>query len=361
MRKLVIALTLALTLGLAAPAAGAGPKRFFGTISFTDPTKAELDRMGRGKVGTLRINYFWPAVQPFNPAQYPVPGWYDWRRYDRLIGQAAANGIQVLPTVYGSPAWAARIAKHPPRPRNRPDFRQFMRASAERYGPGGDFWTDPGLYQAAHPGGPVIPITDWQIWNEVNSPSFWYPRPRAAQYKPLLIAANLGVKSVNPNARIVIAGMYPTPRLKHGDGVFLSRYLRSLHRIGGGRWYDVMAVHPYALTPRHAMATVIGVRRLLRRLRAARKWIWITEVGWATSGNRTGRTIPYRRQALYLRRTFGMALRSRGRLRIRGVIWFSYRDRRPRIWYYRTGLFTRNHKPKPSWLAFVRMTGGRPF
>jgi hypothetical protein len=42
------------------------------------------------------------------------------------------------------------------------------------------------------------------------------------------------------------------------------------------------------------------------------------------------------------------------------VIWFSFRDTKKRLWIYRTGLFTRGFKPKPSWRSFVRFTGGKP-
>jgi hypothetical protein len=341
-----------LGLGAFAPQAGATPRAFFGITGSGDPSPAQLDRMGRGRVGTFRLNLYWPAVEPFKHAGY------DWSRYDELIGDAAANGIKILPTIYGSPAWAAKRPNAPPAPKYRDDFREFMAAAAQRYGPGGDYWTLD--YPLQHPGGPVLPIGDWQLWNEVNSPSFWYPKPNAKQYKKLLIAAHKGVRSVDPKARIVIAGMYPTPRLKHGDGIVLSKYMRQLYRSGGRRWFDVMALHPYALTPKQTLKTIWQTRRLLRRYKDGRKPIWITEVGWATSGYRTLRTVKPKLQAKYLRQTFHLTARSRKRLRIAGVVWFSLQDEKPKIWFYRTGLFTRGFKPKPSWRSFVRFTHGKP-
>jgi len=101
-RRLVIATTLLICLMFATHAgAKTAPRSFYGVIPADDPTSTEIDRMGAGKVGTLRINFVWGAVQPTAGAPF------DWSHYDAIIGQAAKNGIRVLPTVYSSPAWAA--------------------------------------------------------------------------------------------------------------------------------------------------------------------------------------------------------------------------------------------------------------
>jgi hypothetical protein len=345
-RRFVIATTLICML-LVAHASAAAPRQFYGVIAANDPDSTEIARMGTGRVGTLRINFVWGAVQPSEGSSY------QWGHYDAIIGAAAQQGIRVLPTVYSSPAWAAHRTNYPPDKAHTAAFGAFVQAAAARYGANGSFWSE-------NPGIPRTPVTDWQLWNEVNSPSFWYPKPNAKQYKKLLIAAHKGVRSVDPKARIVIAGMYPTPRLKHGDGIVLSKYMRQLYRSGGRRWFDVMALHPYALTPKQTLKTIWQTRRLLRRYKDGRKPIWITEVGWATSGYRTLRTVKPKLQAKYLRQTFHLTARSRKRLRIAGVVWFSLQDEKPKIWFYRTGLFTRGFKPKPSWRSFVRFTHGKP-
>jgi hypothetical protein len=347
LRKLATPITLALLALVLGPAssASATPREFFGVAPFDDPTQAEFNRMGDGRVGTLRTNFLWPAVQALGPI------YFDWSRYDTLVGRAAENGIRVLPTVYGSPGWAAKKSRFPPNPQHVDEFEEFMRQAAERYGPGGTFWT-------LNPLLPETPIIDWQIWNEVNSPIFWLPRPNAKQYKPILAAAERAIHDVNPDSRIVLAGLFPTPMVKHG--VFMDAYLRQLYRIRGRSLFDAMAVHPYALTPRQALETVDEARAVLRRHGDAQKPIWITEVGWASSGLHTPLTVGAKTQARYLTQTFRKAARSRIRRRIAGVIWFSFKDQRPRHWSYRTGLFTRAGKAKPSWKAFVRATGGSP-
>src|SRR5438093_983589 len=100
-RRLVITTVLLICLGLAGQAHAAAPRSFYGVIAAQDPDSTEIARMGTGRVGTLRVNFVWGAVQP--SASSPL----DWSYYDRIIGEAAQQGIQVLPTVYSSPDWVA--------------------------------------------------------------------------------------------------------------------------------------------------------------------------------------------------------------------------------------------------------------
>jgi polysaccharide biosynthesis protein PslG len=345
MRKLVVAIALVIHLGAAAGAAAA-PRHFYGLVTAQDPTSSEFTRIGNGRVGTLRLNLSWPSVQPSGPG---TP--YDWTRYDTLIGLAAQNGIRVLPTIYGSPIWAAAKTNYPPDAPYMDDFEAFMRAAAQRYGPGGTFWT-------LNPLIPALPIFEWQMWNEVNSPSYWLPKPHPRQYKPLLQAAKRAIKGVNPRAHILLAGLFLTPRIKHG--VTLVRYLSRLYRLKTKGLFDAVAVHPYARTPRDAIASVELVRALMRKFKDRKTPIWLTEVGWSTGGARTPLTVSRKRQASYLRKIFRLAASKRRRLRIAGVAWYSFTDLPGRTWFNHTGLFTDSGAAKPAWKAFVRLTGGTP-
>ena len=164
-----------LCLAMASVATSRAPREFYGVFDSAErgPSSAEIARMGAGGVGTLRINLVWAAVHP-TPNSPP-----DWLLYDRLIGDAAANGIRVLATVYSTPTWAAATTSQPPTGSHRSEFAAFVREAAERYGSNGTFWD-------THPWFPKLPITYWQFWNEANSPSFWYPKPSAKQYVSLL-------------------------------------------------------------------------------------------------------------------------------------------------------------------------------
>jgi hypothetical protein len=344
MRRLIIAMVLLICLGTA-PRALAAPRAFYGLIPATDPDATEIARMGAGNVGTLRINFVWGAVQP------EAGSAFDWSHYDAIIGAAAEHGIRVLPTVYSTPHWAAARSNYPPSKAHLGDFRTFVHEAASRYGSNGAFWS-------SNPGIPKLPVIDWQLWNEVNSPSFWYRKPSAKQYVGLLRVFSGGIRTGDPAANIILAGLFRTPRIR--NGIPLDRFLPAIYRRKAKRLFDAVAMHPYATTPRDALEAVRETRKIMGRFKDKKTPLWITEIGWATGGVRTPLTVTPTRQAAYLRKSYGLLAKNRRRLRVAGVIWYSWRDVPGGIWFNHTGLFTQAFQPKPSWNAFVSLTGGSP-
>lgn len=325
--------------------AQAAPRAFYGLIPANDPDSSEIARMGVGKVGTLRINFVWSAVQP------EASSAFDWSHYDAIIGAAAQQGIRVLPTVYSTPHWAAARNNYPPSKSHFGDFRAFVHEAAARYGSNGSFWS-------SHPEIPKLPVIDWQLWNEVNSPSFWYSKPNPKQYVSLLRVFSRGIRSGDPAAKIILAGLFRTPRVRHG--INLDRYLPAIYRAKAKPLFDGVAMHPYSTTPRDALRAVTETRKIMARYKDKKTKLWITEIGWATGGNPTPLTVSPQRQAAYLRQTYGLLAKNRRKMKIAGVIWYSWRDVPGGIWFDHTGLFTTDLDPKPSWRAFVSLTGGSP-
>lgn len=313
-------------------------------MGLSDPDAQQFKRMGKGRVGTYRTNFAWSFVQPeeFEP--------YVWGYYDALVERAARNSIRVLPTIYSTPKWAAAKWQYPPSASDRDEFERFVKALVGRYGPGGSFWS-------AHPTLPRLAIRDWQLWNEQNTPTFWTAQPSPQQYMQLLIPAERAIHSVDPSARLVLGGMFPKPYIE--NAISLKEFLTGLYQAGGKDLFDAVAVHPYALNPKRAMGTVDQTRKVMRSFGDGKKPLWITEVGWASSGESSGVTVSPKVQARYLTNIFKLAARSRKRLHIAGVIWFSLRDQQSSYWVFRTGMFTAAGKAKPSWKAFVRLTRGR--
>jgi hypothetical protein len=346
MRKLA-AITAAFSCLIFAGSASAVNRSFFGVVSAKHPTAQDYSRMGSARVGTLRLIFNWASIQPSGP------GAYDWSSYDSMIGQAAQQGIRVLPTIYGSPRWAAAQSKHPPSPDHYDEFTAFCRAAAARYGSNGSFW-------ALNPLLPKTPIIDWQVWNEVNSGSFWLPNPNPKVYKRLLVHTYAGIKGVDPRARIMLAGMYATPG---GPGaISMVKFLRGLYRAKAKAYFDSVAVHPYATRPERAFDKVGLARKVMNRFNDKRASIWLTEVGWATQGQRTPFTVSSKRQAKYLTQLYRSASsrRTRKRFKIAGVLWYSLRDIPGAVWYHNTGLFRQSGAAKPSWNAFAKVAGGTP-
>ena len=52
-----------------------------------------------------------------------------------------------------------------------------------------------------------LPIRSWQIWNEPNLPKYFAPHPSPREYARLLQISHDAIKSRDPWARIVLAGM----------------------------------------------------------------------------------------------------------------------------------------------------------
>jgi hypothetical protein len=228
----------------------------------------------------------------------------------------------------------------------------FVRDAVARYGPNGAFWV-------ANPGLPQVPITAWQVWNEQNSKSFYRPRPNAAKYVKLLAAANGAVKSVDPNADVILGGMAELAGSR--KAIPGPKYLKQLYRRKGAKnHFDGVAPHPYGAKLKAVQQQVNLFRTAMKRGGDRGADLWITELGWgsARGGNPLNRGP--KGQAKNLKQAFGYFTRRAGRLNVRAVTWFSWMDSQSRIcaWCAKSGLFTRQLAPKRSWDAFTRFTGG---
>ena len=96
----------------------------------------------------------------------------------------------------------------------------------------------------------------------------------------------------------------------------------------------------------------------MRRFADADKPIWISEVGWASSGTPPGLVVGPAGQATYLRQLFEMVKAERDRLGIAGVVWFSLNDTPGPLWVGHCGLFRLDGSPKPSWETLAQVAGG---
>ena len=190
-----IALALIALLGVAASAAAAVPKRFFGvmpqgplerrttTTRWATPTSARCASRSPG-----------PAIDPsLGPRRL--------RLVDVGRGRRRApprNGVATLPFVTSAPGWVAarstatavRSASCPPyAPRGERGARGLAHASS----PTRSTATAPAAASGTStPTLPELPIRAWQIWNEQNSPSFWKPKPNVKAYAKLLDSAHTG-------------------------------------------------------------------------------------------------------------------------------------------------------------------------
>ena len=237
---------LALTLALTPAASAAAPKGFFGVMPQGPLTDEDFSLMGDANLGTLRFEIPWPAVDPSS-----APDDYDWSSVDATVTGAARNGVALLPFVTSAPAWVLKLDGHDCEPNECPSYGpkgkralaawgRFFTAAVARYGPKGEFWE-------LNPNLPERPIRDWQIYNEMNSPSFWKPKPNVKAYARLLDTAHDAIKREDRGAKVILGGMFGTPLGGVRPAIAAWDFLAKLYRQPGAkRNFDGVAPHPYA-------------------------------------------------------------------------------------------------------------------
>ena len=362
-RRAFLAVLVAFAVLAPAVAQARPPKTFYGVTPQAQLGSYEYERMGLGRVGTLRVSVAWAAID-----QTPVPGDTDWTLYDQLVGSAAQVGMQVLPVFDNVPEWVAQLDNcqaectlFPPRGElSLMAWREFIRSAVQRYGPEGTYW-------AEHPELVAKPIRAWQIWNEQNSAQYFKPQPNADIYAKMVTEASRVIKEEDPGANVVLGGMFATPLGDAGDPKDRSWvYLRRLYaKPGFKERFDGVGIHPYSGNMRQVRQQVQLLRTEMRKAGDARTGLWVTEIGW--SSHKDPKTyylfVGEQRQAALLRKSFRYFTRQRKPLHIKTVNWFSWRDTPPEfelcLWCPSSGLFTREgFQPKPAWRVFRRFTGG---
>ena len=239
MRLKLAALTAALlvailALALGGAATGAQPPRapseFFGIGPQTSLTDRDAEYMRAGGIGVVRMAVPWSSVQ-----ERRKRGVYNWAGLDQGVEVAARNGLKVLPFLYGTPHWLA--AKPTTLPvdtaQQQREWKAFLTAAVERYGPEGDFWAERAPGSGSGGVGPFIPyepvppklepirrpipIRTWQIWNEANF--FYFALPASpSRYAKLVKISSQAIKAVDPSAKVILSGLFAKPTAPAPEG-----------------------------------------------------------------------------------------------------------------------------------------------
>jgi hypothetical protein len=309
-----------------------------------DYRDSSLQMQAAAGVGIERIPFRWRQIET-------SPGVYDFSPYDAFVGAAARAGLEVLPVVGDAPAFRSAAdssgAWYPPA--NPEDLAAFATILVQRYGPGGSFWT-------AHPGLPALPIANWQVWNEPNLPAYWGWAPDAAAYVRLLKDASSAIHKADPAATVVAAGMPDS-----ATGIPLAEFVDELYDAGFKGSFDVFALHGYAPGPTGTLDLVASVRDLLDQ-HGDLSPIWLTEMGWATGGGSAWYSVSEAEQAARVDSTLRALWQQRDALRLRGFIFFKWRDAVPSpqqslAWPLYTGLLRDDGSAKPALAAFTAAVG----
>jgi hypothetical protein len=153
-------------------------------------------------------------------------GSYDWFRSDTIVDAVEGRNLKLLVRLDHQPFWAQADGGATPLssapPGNYQDFGDFCHALAERY---------------------RGRIDAYQVWNEPNLAREWGNRlPNPAEYVQLLAACYVGIKSADPEAVVISAGLAPTGT---DDDTAMpdDAFVRGMYEAGGAPYFDLLGVH----------------------------------------------------------------------------------------------------------------------
>ncbi len=239
-------------------------------------------------------------------------GHYDWYFTDRIVADAEQLGLNVLFRLDREPVWAVppegTTSDNGP-PENPQDFGDFCHALADRYR---------GRVRA------------YQVWNEPNLAREWGGwTPDPAEYVELLRACYIGVKTADPDALVISAGLAPT-----GNGppeaIPDVDCLIGMYEAGAAPYFDLLGVNAPGfkaapeVSPDEAAATpeyggqrffcfrrVEDAREIMLRYGDGDKQVAVLEIGWTTDPRPNSpyhwHAVTEEQQADYLVRAFRYA------------------------------------------------------
>jgi hypothetical protein len=171
----------------------------------------------------------------------------------------------------------------------------------------------------------------------------------------LLRTVSRYIRRADPTAEVVSAGIPPS-KLK--SAVRIDRFIKGMYRAGARGSFNTLAVNAYAIDARDLSRTVRSVRRIMNRYHDGGSKLWITELGWATSGPTHRFNVGFSEQGNRIQSTFRWIGENRARYNIRGLVYFQWRDQKPYpptykdMWGLHTGLLNLDGVAKPGLSAF---------
>jgi hypothetical protein len=314
--------------------------------SLPDNLLIELPRAKRAGLTSVRTTLRWDWLEPANT----TPESYDWTEADRRLAEYSSDryGNDLLVGLIAYPKWATVYAcGYALQPGMEPEWRQFVRAVAERYSR------------------PPYRVVAWEIGNEVDGkttindddrtrpPGWGQNEPtvpiggcwgdRAAAYRDFLRAAYEEIKAVDPDALVTLGSLayaFNVPEF-HTD------FLEQLLAAGGGPYFDFLGFHwfPNVLDQPTGPDKVGRLIATLRRY-GQPKPLWLTETYRLTFPGldwTTGLQIEFLTKELVEVLAFNEIVR---------IYWYGWVDYP--VNYKRTptegdrGLVTVDHRPKPA-------------
>jgi hypothetical protein len=320
-----------------APGPGAGLNYAYGvslSYGYEELPDRAFQLAAQARTGGVRAVLNWSIFEP-------APGRYDWSTFDRLIGHARANGLQMVGGLGYATSWNTTAPPSETRPGRRLMYPPADLESWKRY-----------------VANMVVRYRDvvraWEVWNEPDLGAFWVGTP--AQYAELLAVTYDTIKRADPTAKVVLGGL----ALGGSPGRLNRKFLEEILAdpvYPAAQYFDVAAFHHYG-PQGEAKRRMEYVKTTLARVGAATKEIWITEAGYTSTP--VEQELPAYQggpeaQARWLRDTLPYLIQ----LGASRVFWFQLMDnprQNPRA--AAMGLLDSNTQPKPAYYAYRELIGG---
>jgi hypothetical protein len=236
-------------------------------------------------------------------------GAYDWVRTDHLVKAVVHSKLNLIVRIDHHPFWTQApgtnyVVNSPPE--NMQDYGDFCHALAQRY---------------------VGKIRAYQVWNEPNLAREWGNQPPdPARYVEMLKTCYIGIKTADPAALVISAGLAPTgtglPEAMPDD-----QFVEKMYRAGAAPYFDLLGVHaagykePPETSPDEAAAKYNGNRffcfrhvedlhKIMERYGDADKQVAVLEFGWTTdsvNSNYSWHAVTEAQQADYMVRAYQYA------------------------------------------------------
>lgn len=243
-----------------------------------DIAQRDLQLVQQMGFGWVKQKFSWRDIEGIQK------GSYDWFRPDLIVDMVEEAGLQLVVRLDQQPLWSVEMLPPEQITTNQPpvdyqDFGDFCGAVAERF---------------------RGRIAAYQVWNEPNLSREWGEQPPdPAQYTELLRVCYEAIKTADPDAIVISAGLAPT-----GTGLPLALpdidYLQGMYEAGAAAYFDVLGLNapgysaPPELSPEEAKDPAYGGGRwfafrhveTMRAIMVANgdghKQVAILEMGWIT-------------------------------------------------------------------------------
>jgi len=236
-------------------------------------------------------------------------GAYDWYDTDRLIKAVRRAKLNLIVRLDHQPFWSQAPNTEPLEnapPEKLQDFADFCGAMAARY---------KGKVRA------------YQVWNEPNLAREWGDQPPdPARYAEMLKLCYIAIKTADPQALVISAGMAPT-----GTGLPEAmpdvQFIERIYQAGAAPYFDLLGVHaagykePPETSPDEAAKKYNGNRffcfrhiedlhKIMERYDDTNKQVAVVEFGWTTDAINSAyswHAVTEEQQADYLVRAYQYA------------------------------------------------------